>query len=101
MMTVLIIAALALIVINIAATIFLYKELTDIKFVTAASGNMTIDNYKNIRELLTSVLLSMREDFLEEERYEEVARVDKMLKDTARGTFWDKERRDRELRKGK
>lgn len=96
----LIIAVLILLVINIAATVFLYKELTDIKFVTAASGNMTIDNYKNIRELLTSVLLSMREDFINEERYEEVTRVDKMLKETARGTFWDKERRDRELNKG-
>lgn len=93
----LIIAVLILLVINIAATVFLYKELTDIKFVTAASGNMTIDNYKNIRELLTSVLLSMREDFINEERYEDVTRIDKMLKETARGTFWDKERRDREL----
>lgn len=96
----LIIAALILMVINIAATVFLYKELTDIKFVTAASGNMTIDNYKNIRELLTSVLLSMREDFINEERYEDVTRIDKMLKETARGTFWDKERRDRELNNG-
>lgn len=96
----LIIAALILMVINIAATVFLYKELTDIKFVTAASGNMTIDNYKNIRELLTSVLLSMREDFISEERYEDVTRIDKMLKETARGTFWDKERRDRELNNG-
>lgn len=90
-------ALLVLSLTNVVLIVFLIRSILCIKKEVTRAGSMTTANYKNIREILTTVLLSMRNMLIYKEQYEDVKRVDAMLKDTARGTFWDKERRDREI----
>lgn len=90
-------ALLVLLLTNVVLLLVLIRSILCIKKEVTHTGSMTTANYKNIREILTTVLLSMRNMLIYKEQYEDVKRVDAMLKDTARGTFWDKERRDKEI----